>query len=70
MDKIAEELLKLARLLVSADEKFDVVGKRDGKMGKWNKKPMSKSEAESLIRDIKKATIPSVDVRSLEMIPA
>jgi hypothetical protein len=50
-----------------AEEKWNVYGRRDGKMGKWNDKPMSKKDAEDLMRQIEKAKIPSVDIRSLEM---
>lgn len=64
---VAGELLRVARELTAADEaKYDVYGKRDGKMGKWNKKPMTMSEAQGLMKEIEKARIPSVDVRSLE----
>ena len=54
----------------AAEEKFNVMGKRDGKMGKWNKKPLSKGDAEDLMAQIEKAKIPSVDTRSLDMVLA
>jgi len=66
-EKVAAELVKLAKELVGGEAKYDVYGKRDGKMGKWNKKPLTMSEAEDLMKQIEKAKIPSVDVRSLDV---
>jgi len=55
-------------LIISEVKKYDVFSLRNKKRVKWNKKPMSEQEAKKIIKDLKKATIPSVDLKSIEML--
>jgi len=48
-------------------EMFDVWAKKNGEMQKFNKKPLSKKEADKMANDLKRATIPSVDQKSIEV---
>ena len=48
-------------------EMFDVWAKRNGKLEIINKKPLSKKEADKMASDLKRATIPSVDPKSIEV---
>jgi len=48
-----------------ANEKYNVVSKRNGKETIWNKKPMSDKEADEMVRDLQKAKIPSVDQKTI-----
>lgn len=52
-----------------AKELFNVVAKRNGKLVKFNKKPLNRSEAGDLAADVAKAKIPSVDRKTLDIIP-
>jgi len=48
-------------------ELYDVFSLRNNKKVKWNKEPLLKAQAEDLMKDLKKSTIPSVDTNSIEM---
>ena len=67
MNDIARELLKLAKDLVSSKPKWDLYLKRNGKIVKWNKRPMTMREAEDMMSEIEKSDIPSIDYGSFEL---
>ena len=48
--------------------KYSVFAKRHGEKAKFNKKPMSLAEAEKFASQLKKATIPSVNCRSIDIV--
>jgi hypothetical protein len=66
MNKLKElqEELGIKETTVDKDL-FDVVAKRDGKLVKFNKKPLNVIEAEDLIEEIQSATIPGVEIDSV-----
>lgn len=61
---IKEEIQKL-----NEAKKFNVIAKRNGKMVTFNKKPMSAKEAGDLAAELNKAKIPSVDMKSIDIVP-
>ena len=51
----------------NSEKLFNVFAKRSGKKVKFNKTLLDFSEAKELASDIKKAKIPSVNVRSIQV---
>jgi len=46
---------------------YKVTAERNGRIEIFNKKPLSKKEAEKMMADLKKATIPSVDLKTMSI---
>jgi len=56
------------RTFVENKMKYNVYAKRHGKKVKFNKKPMIFAEANIFAGELKKATIPSVDTQSIDVV--
>lgn len=74
MDDIQRTLIRAGRKDLAQEyyqktaKKYDVVSLRNNKKVIWNKKPLTKSEAEKMLNDLTKAKIPSVDMKSIEIV--
>lgn len=62
------EAQEAVRKRIQEETMYNVFAVRNGKRSKWNKKPMGKADAEAMAADIKKSKIPSVDLKSIEIV--